>query len=71
MWWPEAGLIAAADAMPQGPSVGAFLDFDRSLVDGYSMAAFARYHLSSGQVAPAGLRQMLVCGLRGIPPNTF
>lgn len=66
MWWSEAELIADAEAGPQGPFVGAFFDFDGTLIDGYSVAAFARYHLGSGQVAPADLGQMLVCGLGGV-----
>ena len=33
-----------------GPQVGAFFDFDGTLIDGYSLSAFARHHLRSLQV---------------------
>ena len=53
--WSEQDLIAAVEAGPKGPHVGAFFDFDGTLIDGYSLSAFARHHLRSLQVAPADL----------------
>ena len=50
----------------QGPRVGAFFDFDGTLIDGYSLSAFARHHLRSLQIAPADLGRMLLTGLRGV-----
>jgi HAD superfamily hydrolase (TIGR01490 family) len=64
--WPEERLIADVLAGPQGPQIGAFFDFDGTLIDGYSLAAFARHHLRSLQVAPADLGRMLLTGLRGV-----
>src|SRR5499433_2353395 len=64
--WSEEDLIADVEAGPQGPHVGAFFDFDGTLIDGYSLSAFARYHLRSLQVAPADLGRMLLTGLRGV-----
>ncbi len=64
--WTEEDLICDAAAGPPGPRVGAFLDFDGTLIDGYSLSAFARYHLRSLQVAPADLGRMLLTGLRGV-----
>ena len=46
--------------------MGAFFDFDGTLIDGYSLTAFARHHLRSLQVAPADLGRMLLTGLRGV-----
>jgi HAD superfamily hydrolase (TIGR01490 family) len=46
--------------------VGAFFDFDGTLIDGYSLSAFARHHLRSLQVSPADLGRMLLTGLRGV-----
>ncbi len=66
MPWSEAQLIADAQAGRQGPRVAAFFDFDGTRIDGYSVTAFARYHLRSGQVAPADLKQVLLCGLGGV-----
>ncbi|HEY7359210.1 MAG TPA: HAD-IB family hydrolase, partial [Streptosporangiaceae bacterium] len=64
--WSEEQLLADVEGGPQGPRVGAFLDFDGTLIDGYSLSAFARYYLRSGQVAPADLGQLLLTGLRGV-----
>ena len=46
--------------------MGAFFDFDGTLIDGYSLSAFARHYLRSLQVAPADLGRMLLTGLRGV-----
>jgi HAD superfamily hydrolase (TIGR01490 family) len=64
--WSEQDLIADVEAGPQGPQVGAFFDFDGTLIDGYSLSAFARHYLRSLQVAPADLGRMLLTGLRGV-----
>src|SRR5690349_11829276 len=64
--WSEQDLIAAVEAGPKGPHIGAFFDFDGTLIDGYSLSAFARYHLRSMQVAPADLGRMLLTGIRGV-----
>jgi len=64
--WSEEQLIADAEAGPEGPRIGAFLDFDGTLIDGYSLSAFARYYLRSLQVTPADLGQLLLTGLRGV-----
>src|SRR5262252_4718331 len=64
--WSEEQLIADVEDGPEGPQVGAFLDFDGTLIDGYSLSAFARYYLRSGRIAPADLGQLLLTGLRGV-----
>ncbi len=64
--WSEEQLIADVENGPDGPRVGAFVDFDGTLIDGYSLSAFARYYLRSGRVAPADLGQLLLTGLRGV-----
>ena len=64
--WSEEQLIADVENGPEGPQVGAFLDFDGTLIDGYSLSAFARHYLRSGRVAPADLGQLLLTGLRGV-----
>src|SRR5262249_34703898 len=62
----EAQPLAEVEGRPQGPRVGAFLDFDGTLINGYSLSAFARHYLRSGLVAPADLGQLLLTGLRGV-----
>ena len=64
--WSEQDLIAAVDDGPTGPGIGAFFDFDGTLIDGYSLSAFARHHLRSLQVTPADLGRMLLTGIRGV-----
>src|SRR6266516_637450 len=64
--WSERDLIAAVDAGPKGPRIGAFFDFDGTLIDGYSLSSVARHHLRSLQVTPADLGRMLLTGIRGV-----
>jgi HAD superfamily hydrolase (TIGR01490 family) len=64
--WSEQDLIAAVEAGPKGPRIAAFFDFDGTLIDGYSLSAFARHHLRSLQVTPADLGRMLLTGIRGV-----
>src|SRR5215471_3049139 len=64
--WSVEELTAAVEAGPKGPHIGAFFDFDGTLIDGYSLSAFARYHLRSLQVTPADLGRMLLTGIRGV-----
>src|SRR5690349_2962507 len=64
--WSEEDLLAAVDAGPKGPHIGAFFDFDGTLIDGYSLSAFARHHLRSLHVSPGDLGRMLLTGLRGV-----
>src|SRR5215831_15925237 len=64
--WSEEELIAAVVAGPKGPRIGAFFDFDGTLIDGYSLSAFARHHLRSLQVTPADMGRMLLTGIRGV-----
>src|SRR5215467_3971849 len=64
--WSEEDLIASIEAGPKGAHIGAFFDFDGTLIDGYSLSAFARHHLRSLQVTPADLGRMLLTGIRGV-----
>src|SRR5262249_58731419 len=64
--WSEEDLSAAVEAGPKGPDIGAFFDFDGTLIDGSSLSAFARHHLRSLQVTPADLGRMLLTGIRGV-----
>ncbi|MGB0099935.1 MAG: HAD-IB family hydrolase [Nocardioides sp.] len=53
-------LIAAVEAGPQGPEVGAFFDFDGTLIQGYSAALYFRQRLASREVSPQELIGTLV-----------
>lgn len=64
--WDEARLVAEVEAGPQGPQIGAFFDFDGTLIDGFSLSTFARHHLRSGHISAADAGRMLLIGLRGV-----
>jgi phosphoserine phosphatase len=64
--WTEQQLLDDVRAAPSGPAVGAFFDFDGTVIDGYSVAAFMRHHLRSLDVTPVGVGQLLLTGLRGV-----
>jgi len=44
-------LIEQIENSPEGPQVGAFFDFDGTLIDGYSAAAFFKYRLRRGEIS--------------------
>ncbi len=53
-------LLAAVAVGPQGPEVGAFFDFDGTLIHGYSAALYFRERMASGAVKPQELVGTLV-----------
>lgn len=62
-------LIEQIDDAPEGPQVGAFFDFDGTLIDGYSALAFFKYRLRRGEISAkevAGtIRESLAIERRG------
>lgn len=61
---PDA-LIAEVGRAPEGPRVGAFFDFDGTVIDGYSATAFYRHRIRRGQIGPVEAARTLLMGLRG------
>ena len=57
-------LTREIDEGPSGPEVGAFFDLDRTLVAGFSVAAFVRDGVQTGAITPAALVQTLVTAAR-------
>lgn len=53
-------LLAAVAAGPQGPTVGAFFDFDGTLIHGYSAALYFRQRLASREMGPQELLGTLI-----------
>jgi putative phosphoserine phosphatase/1-acylglycerol-3-phosphate O-acyltransferase len=53
-------LLAEVAAGPQGPEVGAFFDFDGTLIDGYSATLYFKDRLTSGDVSAGELLGTLV-----------
>jgi HAD superfamily hydrolase (TIGR01490 family) len=67
--WSPASLaeaVAGVLAGPAGPAVGAFFDFDGTVIDGYSARDFYRHRLRSFSVGPLEAAQTLLLGLRGV-----
>ena len=68
-------LIKDIEAGPQGPEVGAFFDFDGTLIAGYSANAWYGERLRKFEVGPAELARTLLAGfdvtLRGAEVTAF
>lgn len=60
------GLAAEILCGPSGPAVGAFFDFDGTLIDGYSAQVFYRRRLGNFEIGPAEAAQTLLLGVRGV-----
>lgn len=46
-------------SLPKGPKVGAFFDFDGTVIDGYSAFTFLREQVKKGIVSPLGLAEII------------
>lgn len=65
-------LLAAVRAAPRGPQVAAYVDFDGTVIAGYSASAFYRRRLLSGSVGVPELVRTVAASLRGIEtPDDF
>lgn len=61
-----AEAVADVLAGPSGTAVGAFFDFDGTVIDGYSAKDFYHHRLRSFDIGPLEAAQTLMLGLRGI-----
>ncbi len=52
-------LVAEILKQPDGPEIGAFFDFDGTLISGYSASAFLREQIRRGHVSPTELIELL------------
>ncbi len=59
-------LLAAIAAAPEGPQVGAFFDFDGTVIHGYSVLEYNKDALRRRDFDPKILAQTMVLGLRGV-----
>lgn len=58
-------LTADVLSAPAGPRVGAFFDFDGTMIDGYSASAFYMHRLRKLQIGPIEAARTFMVGLRG------
>src|SRR5690606_33576070 len=67
----EGGPMNIEEAMerirsgPQGPQVGAFFDFDGTIVHGFSGVHFFRDRMLAGKVSASEIAATMLNGLRG------
>ncbi|MDX6597945.1 MAG: putative phosphoserine phosphatase / 1-acylglycerol-3-phosphate O-acyltransferase, partial [Gaiellales bacterium] len=59
-------LLAAIAAAPEGPDVAAFFDYDGTIIDGFSAAAWYRHRLRHAEIGPLELMRTLLGAVRGI-----
>ncbi|MCW3040894.1 MAG: family hydrolase [Solirubrobacterales bacterium] len=59
-------LVEAIRASTPGPQVGAFFDYDGTIISGYSATAFYRHRILSLQLGPEELVRTLLHTVRGI-----
>jgi putative phosphoserine phosphatase/1-acylglycerol-3-phosphate O-acyltransferase len=61
-----AELLEAIEEAPEGPDVAAFFDYDGTVIDGFSAAAFYRHRIRSREIGPLELARTLLASARGI-----
>jgi putative phosphoserine phosphatase/1-acylglycerol-3-phosphate O-acyltransferase len=59
-------LLDAIAAAPQGPQIAAFFDYDGTVIDNFSAAAFYRHRLRHFEIGPLELAKTLLGAARGI-----
>lgn len=63
---PES-LLADVREAPEGPSVGAFFDFDGTVIAGYSVVSFMRHHLTHLDIdVPTTVRTLAAAGSQAL-----
>ncbi len=56
---PHQDVVAEITHLPDGPQIGAFFDFDRTLISGYSAFAFIEEQIRRGHLSPRELVELL------------
>lgn len=56
---PHQDIVAEVLEAPDGPSVGAFFDFDGTLISGYSAVAFLQEQVRRGNLSPRELMELV------------
>src|SRR5436309_711779 len=63
---PRAALLATSRLGPSGARVGAFFDYDGTIIAGFSAGAFYRHRLLTRDLGPRELARTLWAAARGI-----
>jgi putative phosphoserine phosphatase / 1-acylglycerol-3-phosphate O-acyltransferase len=65
-------LLDAIAAAPEGPQIAAFFDYDGTVIDNFSAAAFYRHRIRHFEIGPIELTKTLLGAARGIDsPEDF
>ena len=56
---PNQRIVAEILKQPDGPEIGAFFDFDGTIISGYSASAFLREQVRRGRLSPTQLIELL------------
>lgn len=56
---PHQAVVAEIQSLPEDPAIGAFFDFDGTIISGYSMMAFVREEIRRGHLSPRDLVELL------------
>ncbi|MCJ7590971.1 MAG: HAD-IB family hydrolase [Woeseiaceae bacterium] len=56
---PPNDVVAEVMALPDGPQIGAFFDFDGTVISGYSVMAFIKEQMRRGHLSPRELVELL------------
>lgn len=58
--------IDAIRAAPAGPTVAAYVDYDGTVIEGYSASSFYRHRLANGEVGPTEFVRVLTAAVQGV-----
>jgi len=56
---PHNDVVAEVMGLPDGPQIGAFFDFDGTIISGYSVMAFIKEQVRRGHLSPRELVELL------------
>jgi len=56
---PHQDIVAEIEELPDGPEIGAFFDFDGTIISGYSAVAFFKEQLKRGHLSPRDFVELL------------
>ena len=56
---PHHDVVAEILNLPDGPQIGAFFDFDGTLISGYSAFAFIEEQIKRGHLSPRELAELV------------
>jgi len=56
---PHQDVVAEVLELPDGPEIGAFFDFDGTVISGYSVMAFIKEQMRRGHLSPRELVELL------------